>query len=159
MTSDKIGDRKIRSVSPIGADKIYGVILAGPDGERPRQAEKAVALCRRAWRVVHRLHPGEFDRVVPNPWNGVTMQRRVKNRKPAVAREDVYKFAFGSDQIRTPGSRRGGGYLFRVATAPRKRAGRCAAMVRLPKQGMADRCQNFASQDRGDRFLGERDGL
>jgi hypothetical protein len=59
MTSDKIGDRKIRSVSPIGADKIYGVILAGPDGERPRQAEKAVALCRRVagsppaapWRV------------------------------------------------------------------------------------------------------------
>jgi hypothetical protein len=105
-----------------------GLSSLAPDGERPRQAEKAVALCRRAWRVVHRLHPGEFDRVVPNPWNGVTMQRRVKNRKPAVAREDVYEFAFGSDQIRTPGSRRGGGYLFRVATAPRKRAGRCAAV-------------------------------
>jgi hypothetical protein len=102
MTSDKIGDRKIRSVSPIGADKIYGVILAGPDGERARQAEKAVALCRRAWRVVHRLHPGEFDRVVPNPWNGVTMQRRVKNRKPAVPREDVYKFAWGAIKFGRP---------------------------------------------------------
>ena len=68
--SDKLGDRKIRSVTPISADKIYGIILAGPDGERPRQAEKVVALCRRAWRVVRRLHPGEFDRDVPNPWDG-----------------------------------------------------------------------------------------
>ncbi len=68
---DKLGDRKIKSVTPKSADKIYEIILTGPDGERPRQAEKAVALCRRAWRVVHRLHPGEFDRDVPNPWDGV----------------------------------------------------------------------------------------
>ncbi len=68
---DKLGDRKIKSVTPNSADKIYEIILTGPDGERPRQAEKAVALCRRAWRVVHRLHPGEFDRDVPNPWDGV----------------------------------------------------------------------------------------
>ena len=65
---DKIGDRKIKAITSVGADKIYGVILAGPNGERPRQAEKAVTLCRRAWRVVHRLYPGEFDRDVPNPW-------------------------------------------------------------------------------------------
>ena len=62
---DKLGDRKIRSVTPNSADKIYEIILAGPSGERPRQAEKAVALCRRAWRVIHRLYPGEFDRDVP----------------------------------------------------------------------------------------------
>jgi hypothetical protein len=93
---DRLGDRKIKSVTPISADKIYGIILAGPDGERPRQAEKAVALCRRAWRVVHRLHPGEFDRDVPNPWDGVTMQRRVKSKKPAVTRDQVYTFAWGA---------------------------------------------------------------
>jgi hypothetical protein len=73
---DKIGDRRIRAITPISADKIYGIILAGPDVERPRQAEKAVTLCRRAWSVVHRLFPREFDRDVPNPWSGVTMQRR-----------------------------------------------------------------------------------
>ena len=93
---DKIGDRKIRAITPVSADKIYGIILAGPHGERPRQAEKAVALCRRAWRVVHRLHPGEFNRDVPNPWNGVTMQRRVKGKKPAVTREHVYAFAWSA---------------------------------------------------------------
>ena len=90
---DKLGDRKIRSVSPISADKIYEIILTGPDGERPRQAEKVVALCRRAWRVVHRLHPGEFDREVPNPWDGVTIKRRVKAKKSAVTRDQVYAFA------------------------------------------------------------------
>lgn len=93
---DKIGDRKIRAITPVSADKIYEIILAGPDGARPRQAEKAVALCRRAWRVVHRLHSGEFDRDVPNPWDGVTMQRRVKGKKPAVTREQVYAFARGA---------------------------------------------------------------
>lgn len=93
---DKLGDRKIRSVSPISADKIYEKILAGGNEERPRQAEKAVALCRRAWRVVHRLHPGEFDRDLPNPWDGVTIKRRVKAKKRAVTRDDVYRFAAGA---------------------------------------------------------------
>ncbi len=80
---DKIGDRQIRSVTPVSTDKIYEKILLDPDGERPRQAEKAVALCRRAWRVVHRLHPSVFNRDVPNPWDGVTLGRRVKAKKPA----------------------------------------------------------------------------
>ena len=92
---DRLGHRKIRSVTPLGADKIYEHIISGPRGERLRQGEKAVALCRRAWRVVHRLHPIEFDRLVPNPWDGVTRKRRVKKTKPAVNREQVYAFAWG----------------------------------------------------------------
>ena len=93
---DKLGDCKIKSVTPLSADKIYKIILAGPDGERPRQAEKAVTLCRQAWKVVRRLHPREFDPAVPNPWEGVTMQRRVKGKKAAVSRDDVYRFAWGA---------------------------------------------------------------
>jgi hypothetical protein len=103
---DTLGDRKIKSVTPISADKIYEIILAGPGltgtTERPRQAEKAVALCRRAWRVVHRLHPGEFDRNVPNPWDGVTIKRRTKAKKPAVTRDDVYRFAAGAIELGRP---------------------------------------------------------
>jgi hypothetical protein len=99
---DKLGDRQIRSVTPISADKIYEKILTGPDGERPRQAEKAVALCRRAWRVVHRLYPGEFNRGVPNPWDGVTIKRRIKAKKPAVTRDDVYRFAKGAIELGRP---------------------------------------------------------
>jgi len=93
---DKIGDRRIKAVTPISADKIYALILAGPNGERPRQAEKAVTLCRHTWRVVHRLYPAEFNRDVPNPWDGVTMKRRVKGKKSAVTREEVYVFAWGA---------------------------------------------------------------
>jgi integrase len=93
---DKLGDRKIKAVTPISADKIYGIILTAREGQRPRQAEKAVALCRRAWAVVHRLHPSEFNRDLPNPWIGVTMQRRVKSKKPAVTRDQVYAFARGA---------------------------------------------------------------
>jgi hypothetical protein len=99
---DLIGGRKIRAISPVSADKIYAIILAGPGGQRPRQAEKVVTLCRRAWRVVHRLYPGEFNRDVPNPWDGVTMQRRVKAKKQAVTREQVYAFARGAIDLGRP---------------------------------------------------------
>ena len=92
---DNLGDRKIKSVTPLSTEKIYAKIIDGPKGERLRQGEKAVALCRRAWRVVHRLHPREFNREVPNPWDGVTLKRRIKGKKRAVSRDQVYQFAWG----------------------------------------------------------------
>ena len=92
---DRIGSRTIKAISPRATDKIYEQIIFGPRGERLRQGEKAVALCRRAWRVVHRLYPQEFDRDVPNPWNGVTFKKRIKKRKSAVTRDEVYHFAWG----------------------------------------------------------------
>ena len=92
---DRIGDRRIGAITPISADKIYDIICHGPRGPRPRQGEKAVALCRRAWRVVHRLYPNQFDRNVPNPWVGVTKRRRTKGTKSAATREQVYAFAWG----------------------------------------------------------------
>ena len=70
-------------------------IKVGSKGNRLRQAEKAIALCRRAWKVVHRTHPNEFDDKVPNPWVGVTLDRRIKRKKPAVTKEQVYRFAHG----------------------------------------------------------------
>jgi hypothetical protein len=92
---DRIGDRPVRSITPRGADKIYEKIIDGPNGKRLRQGEKAVALCRKAWKVVRRLFPEEFDKQVPNPWEGVTRERRIKQKKPAVTREQVYAFAHG----------------------------------------------------------------
>jgi len=86
----------VKSITPLAADKIYEQISIGPQGPRPRQGEKAVALCRAAWRVVHRLHPDCFDRAVPNPWEGVTKQRRTMKTKPAATREQVYRFAWGA---------------------------------------------------------------
>jgi hypothetical protein len=90
---DRIGDRKITAITPRSADKIYERVTAGPRGARPRQGEKLVGLCARAWKVVHRLYPDVFNREVPNPWLGVTKERRTKATKPAATREQVYAFA------------------------------------------------------------------
>jgi hypothetical protein len=92
---DRVGGRAIKSISPLGADKLYDRFVTGEKGTRLRTAEKMVLLCRKAWRVVHRLHPAEFAKDVPNPWVGVTMQTRVKLTKHAVNREQVYAFANG----------------------------------------------------------------
>ena len=69
---DRLGDRKVKAITPVSADMIYERVVAGPRGPRPRQGEKVIALCRRAWRVVHRLYPDQFNSDVPNPWDGVT---------------------------------------------------------------------------------------
>ena len=86
---DRVGDRKIKAITPVSADKLYTLIAEG----RLRQGEKLIVLCRRAWRVVHRLHPDQFNADVPNPWDGVTKKRRVMATKPAATREQVYAFA------------------------------------------------------------------
>jgi hypothetical protein len=45
---DWVGQRPVKSISPLAADKIYEQVCAGPRGPRPRQGEKVVALCRAA---------------------------------------------------------------------------------------------------------------
>ena len=98
---DKIGRCKIKSITPISADKIDSIIIVDRHGERLRQGEKAVALCRRAWRVVHRLYPAEFDRDVPNLWDDVTRKRRKKDQG-CRDMEQVYQFAWGATELGSP---------------------------------------------------------
>jgi hypothetical protein len=83
---DRIGSCTIRSITPRGADKIYEKIIVGTRGKRLRQGEKAVALCRRAWAVVRRLYPDEFDKKVSNPWEGVTKEARQESLMGVKAR-------------------------------------------------------------------------
>ena len=92
---DRVGDRPVKTISPRAADKLYTKFIAGAKGERLRTGEKMTVLCRKAWRVVHRLFPDEFNKELPNPWEGVTMKNRVKGKKPAVTRDLVYAFAHG----------------------------------------------------------------
>jgi hypothetical protein len=99
---DTVGQRSVKAITPLAADKVYEQVCNGPNGARPRQGEKVVALCRAAWRVVHRLHPGAFNREVPNPWEGVTKQRRTMATKPAATREQVYRFATGAMEAGRP---------------------------------------------------------
>ncbi|WP_407122856.1 hypothetical protein [Bradyrhizobium sp. STM 3561] len=99
---DRVGDRLVKTITPRAADKLYGYFLASkgkklPEGQkRQRTAEKMIGLCRKAWRVVHRLFPHEFDAKVPNPWLGVTLEVRAKAKKQAVTRDEVYAFAWGA---------------------------------------------------------------
>jgi hypothetical protein len=89
----RIGNLPAKSITPLAADKLYDRFITTPKGERLRRGEKLTTLCRKAWRVVHRLYPKELD--IPNPWPGVTMKTRVKLTKSAVTRDQVYKFARG----------------------------------------------------------------
>jgi hypothetical protein len=66
-SGDRVGSRPIRTVTPRGADKLYQKLVIGPNGRRDRTAEKVVKLCRKAWRVLHRLFPDEFPKDAPNP--------------------------------------------------------------------------------------------
>ena len=95
----RIGERMITAVTPRAAIKIYRNIIKGPSGQRLRQGEKVVGLCRKVWRVMRPLYPDVFpparDQETINPWMSVTLKRRVKKKKHAVTRDEVYKFAWG----------------------------------------------------------------
>ena len=93
-SGDRVGARTVKSITPLSADKLYNLVINGPNGPRLRQGEKVVMLCRRAWSVVRRLHPEAFNKDVPNPWTGVTTKRRVRKVKAAVDRDLVYEFAW-----------------------------------------------------------------
>jgi hypothetical protein len=93
-SGDRIGARTVKSITPLSADKLYNLVINGPNGPRLRQGKKVVMLCRRAWSVVRRLHPEAFNKDVPNPWTGVTTKRRVRKVKAAVDRDLVYEFAW-----------------------------------------------------------------
>jgi hypothetical protein len=93
---DRVGDRLVKTITPRAADKLYDIFIIGTKGQkRLRTGEKLTVLCRKAWKVVHRLYPDEFPTEVPNPWTGATMQTRVKQKKRAVTRDQVYTFAWG----------------------------------------------------------------
>jgi len=93
---DRVGDRLVKTITPRAADKLYDIFIIGTKGQkRLRTGEKLTVLCRKAWKVVHRLYPDEFPTDVPNPWTGATMQTRVKQKKRAVTRDQVYTFAWG----------------------------------------------------------------
>jgi len=77
-------------VSARAVDKMYAAIQVGPRGKRVRQANLSIDIARRAWDVVHRLHPAEVP--AENPFRGV-MRVGGKKTKPAATREEAYALA------------------------------------------------------------------
>jgi hypothetical protein len=106
-----VGSLRVDSITPKAADKIYRRIVARARERtaagleeigRLRQGEKAVTIAKRAWTVVHRLHPEFFATGVWNPWDGVALAKRRKRIKPMVTREEVYRFAHGAVALGRP---------------------------------------------------------
>jgi hypothetical protein len=83
----RLGDIHVRQISAAVVDKVYTKhLLLNPEGRRrPRQAALCVALMRRVWSVVRRLHPT----VVPieNPWVGVILEHDTGEIQPATRQE------------------------------------------------------------------------
>lgn len=64
---DRVGDRLAKTITPRSADKLIKYFNTGTKGqERLRTGHKLTMLCRKAWKVVCRLYPNEFDGKVPN---------------------------------------------------------------------------------------------
>jgi hypothetical protein len=86
----------VKTITPRAADKLIEYFNVGTKGQkRLRTGHKLMMLCRKAWKVVQRLYPSEFDKTVPNPWLGATLEKRIITKKAAVTREQVYTFAYG----------------------------------------------------------------
>jgi hypothetical protein len=98
----RVGSYAVKGITPAGADLLYKKFIIGTKGERPREGEKAVKLCSKAWRTVRRLHPEYFANDVPDPWAGVALKRRIKKTKPAATRDQVYAFARGCVELGRP---------------------------------------------------------
>jgi hypothetical protein len=91
----------LSSISTLAVDKIYERLQQGPRKKTGRytQANYAISIARRAWKVVHRRHPN----VVPtfNPWIGVEREGK-KSVKAAATRTEAYTLATSLKAIGEP---------------------------------------------------------
>jgi hypothetical protein len=80
----RAGTLRLAQVTAAFVDKVYAKVLQ----RGPRQAALCIALMRRAWKVVQRLHP----KVVPasNPWVGVIQAKSAAEEIVPASREDAY---------------------------------------------------------------------
>jgi hypothetical protein len=90
----------LKSITPRAVDRIYERLQQGPrKNDRTRQANYAIDIMRRAWKIVQR----KYSTVVPpgNPWIGVERVGR-KATKPAASREEAYALAMALTDIGEP---------------------------------------------------------
>jgi hypothetical protein len=98
----RTGTLQTRSLSQAAADKIYKRLRR--DGAVTRQADYAIDVARRAWKVARRQHPGLFlvpvtgpdgrtSRLAINPFEGVERASYEKDTAQPATREQVLAFA------------------------------------------------------------------
>lgn len=111
----------VNSITPAASEKLYSWIIEETEDPKataaarhlnPRAAavmtgkyrtgEKAVMYLKTVWKLMQPQHPREFRRDVPNPWEGVQLIGRVKGKKIAHDRDDVYTFAYKAIELGQP---------------------------------------------------------
>jgi hypothetical protein len=87
----RAGSYALKSITPLAADKLYEAVRRGRSGQLVfRQANLAVWLASRAWRIVQRRYPDAFPSV--NPFEGLKREWK-RTPKKAASRVEAYSLA------------------------------------------------------------------
>jgi hypothetical protein len=95
----RFGELPVSSVTPVAVDKLHAKLRDG--GRLSRQANAAIDVARRAWKVVARAYPATFlianpdapsDRIALNPWVGVLRTFGAGTTQPCT-REEAFALA------------------------------------------------------------------
>lgn len=84
-TGVRLGELSSRSITPAAVDKIYEKLRGGKDGTRLRHANHTIDIAKKAWTVVQRTHPHQFQ--LSNPFVGLTRFRKTTTIKHATRAE------------------------------------------------------------------------
>ncbi len=95
----RVGSAKVKQIGVSTAEKVYHAFHA--DGAA-RTAEKVVTYCKSMWKRMKPHHPDQFRQDTPNPWEGVTIKRRIKATKGHADRATTYAFARGAIENQAP---------------------------------------------------------
>ena len=104
----RFGQLPVCSVSPTAVDKLYAKLRQ--DGRVTRQANYAIDVARRAWKIVSRAYPSTFlinnpespgNRIALNPWIGVLRTFGTGTTKPCT-REEAFALADALQAIGHP---------------------------------------------------------
>ena len=81
---DRVGDQKIKAITPVSAEKIYEMVIpVRADNDHARAKRLSACAHARGASCVGSI-PDIFNQDIPNPWRGVTKNRRTKavSRRP-----------------------------------------------------------------------------
>jgi hypothetical protein len=84
-SGDRLGELPAKSITPAAVDKIYEKLLEGSKGKRLRTANHTIDIAKKAWTVVQRTHPHQFQ--LSNPFVGLTRFRGTATIKHATRAE------------------------------------------------------------------------
>lgn len=99
-----LGSMSVSTITPEAAQKVYQRLVDGGRGERYRTAQYATDVAKKAWDVVSKKYPAQFQRPhfgIDNPFVGL-VRVTTKGTKPAATREQVYKFASAAREAGHP---------------------------------------------------------